>query len=91
MQVIQNQTASGTTIAVDDKHFINCRFKDCTLIYSGGDFALASTAIENCQIQFTGAASRTMSFLSNFGIIGPAIESLTPSSQSSTPTPSRMQ
>jgi hypothetical protein len=71
MEIVQNQTTSGATVALDDKHFANCRFTRCTLIYAGGDFSWSNTTFENCQLQFAGAAGRTMRFLGMFGLIKP--------------------
>jgi hypothetical protein len=71
MEVIENKVASGETIVLDDKHFVGCRYKDCKLIYSGGDFTSTETAFENCQIILSGAAQKTAAFLGRFGILKP--------------------
>lgn len=72
MELIENQEVSGKTIAIDEKHFVNCKYKNCTLIYSGGDFSWVNTTFEACQISLAGSAQRTANFLGSFGIIPPS-------------------
>ena len=69
MQVIENKQDSGITVAIDDKHFVNCRFKNCKLIYSGGDYAWTETTFENCEVTLAGAAQRTLNLLGSFGMV----------------------
>ena len=71
MQIVEKEVASGQNINLDDKHFMNCRFKECKLTYSGGDFMSTETAFENCQILLAGAAQRTAVLLTGFGVIAP--------------------
>jgi hypothetical protein len=71
MQTIENQVSSGKTITLDEKHFINCRFTDCKLVYSGGDYGWTDTTFENCQVTLAGAAQRTATLLGSFGALGP--------------------
>jgi hypothetical protein len=68
MQIIENKHDIRITIAVDDKHFVNCHFTDCTLIYAGGDFGWTDTRFDRCNLQFAGAAGKTLAFLQQFGI-----------------------
>jgi hypothetical protein len=71
MQLIENETVVGKTITIDEKHLINCMYKNCVVIYSGGDYALTNTTFDNCQITLSGAAQRTANLLGNFGVIPP--------------------
>jgi hypothetical protein len=76
MKSIENQVSAGEVITLDDKHFINCQLRNCTLFYSGGDFALTNTKVENCQVTLSGAAQRTVALLGMVGALsltGPAI------------------
>ena len=68
MHLIENQIVNGTSVGIDDKHFVNCRFTNCALLYSGGDFAWTNTQFENCNLQLSGAATRTVTFLTQLGI-----------------------
>jgi len=71
VQTIENKDDSGVIVTLDDKHFVNCRFKNCTLTYSGGDYAWTNTTFENCPITFSGSAQRTFNLLGTFGIVKP--------------------
>jgi len=68
MQVIENQNETGTTVVIDGKNFINCRYRECTLHYSGGDFAWTDTVFENCPVKLAGAAERTSALMAYLGI-----------------------
>ena len=69
MQTVENQTATGATITLDDKHYVNCQFTNCRLIYSGGDYVLTETKLENCQFTLAGAAQRTVGLLAMMGAL----------------------
>ncbi len=71
MQIIENEVVSGKTLAIDEKHFVNCRYNNCTLIYTGGEFTTANTVFENCHLSLAGAAQRTAALLGSFGILPP--------------------
>jgi hypothetical protein len=69
MIAVENETRSGVTIFIDGKHFINCRYTNCTLIFAGGDFGWTNTTFKSCQIRFSGSADRTVSFMRNFNLL----------------------
>jgi len=69
MQIIENEVVSGKTVSIDDKNFVNCRYKDCTVLYSGGDFGWVNTFFENCQVNLAGSAQKTANLLTFFGIL----------------------
>ena len=64
-QEVQDQNFVGERIVVDEKHFIDCAFDSCTLVYRGGvpphfvrcDFAAPRFAFE-------GAAQNTVQLMS---------------------------
>jgi len=85
MQIIENKVASGETVVLDDKNFIACRFKDCKLVYSGGDFTAIDTKFENCQVTLAGIAQKVAAVLGTFGILKPPTGTPTPRG-SPTPT-----
>lgn len=67
MSAVEDKTFTAMTVSVDDKHFIRCKFKDCVLTYSGGDFAFAECALEGqTRFTFEGPAMRTIALLNNF-------------------------
>ena len=78
MQVVENEVVAGKTIAIDEKHFVNCKYTNCTLIYSGGEVAWANTNFNNCQITLSGAAQRTATLLGNFGVLPPSGSTIGP-------------
>lgn len=69
MQIVENEVVSGKTVAIDEKHFVNCRYKDCIVLYSGGDFGWVNTFFENCRINLAGAAQKTANLLTFFGVL----------------------
>jgi len=71
MQVVENEVVLGKTITVDEKHFVNCRYKNCTIIYSGGDFGWTNTTFEGCALTLAGSAQKTVNLLTLFGVIKP--------------------
>ena len=76
METIERKTSTGEFITMDDKNFVNCNFTNCTLMYSGADFALTNTRMENCQVTLAGAALRTASLLGMLGAIKPGAKPL---------------
>lgn len=71
-------TFVGQTIPLDGDMYKQCEFRQCTLVYSGGELP----GFQNCNFydvtwKFEGAAERTLSFLSLFyhgmGEVGPPI------------------
>lgn len=61
----------GTVVFIDDKYFTDCRFDDCIITYSGGDYGWANCRFEsNVQINFIGPAQRVMTFAQMFNLIG---------------------
>jgi len=72
MEIVSNEVISGKTVTMDEKHFVSCKFKDCKLIYSGGDCQWMESTFENCQIVLSGSAQRTAAFLGNFGVLPPS-------------------
>jgi hypothetical protein len=71
MQLVQNQVVAGKPIALDENHFVNCKYTNCDLFYSGGDWAWTNTSFENCRFSFSGSASRTIALLTNLGMVKP--------------------
>lgn len=67
MKIIENKEETGTTVVLDDTSFVNCKFKDCTLVYHGGDSAWPGTSFENCKFSLQGAAAKTAITLQTFG------------------------
>jgi hypothetical protein len=69
MQIIENEVVSGKTIAIDEKHFVNCKYINCTVIYSGGDWSWTNTTFENCRFNLAGPAQKTATLLGHLGVL----------------------
>jgi hypothetical protein len=69
METIENKVTSSATITLDEKHSLHCRFANCRLVYSGGDFILTETTLENCQVTLAGPAQRTLNLLGSLGAL----------------------
>ena len=54
------------TLVLDGQAFINCDFKQCTLIYEGGGYPVIEGCKFNaCRFYFDGPAGRTLALLAN--------------------------
>ena len=61
---VENSTFVHEVVHMDSRTYRNCRFEECTLIYSGGEIPrLANNSFTECRWVFDGAALRTMAFL----------------------------
>jgi hypothetical protein len=63
------EVLSGKAIVLDGKHFHNCRYSKCTVIFEGGEWAESNTTFDQCNLSFDGAAARTMALMARFGMI----------------------
>jgi hypothetical protein len=86
MQNVVKKDVKGETVVLDDHNFINCRLVNCRLVYSGGDWALTDTRIEDCQVTLSGAAQRTVNLLGSMGALkeGGAFSAMPPSAPPAT-------
>lgn len=63
MITVQDVHEENRVVILDDRNFIGCSFKECTLMYSGGDYGWADTKFENCKVKLMGPAGRTMNVI----------------------------
>jgi len=55
---------TGETIVIDGQKFIDCEFRQCILIYRGGELPLFDGSfLDNCNWKFEDAALRTIHLL----------------------------
>lgn len=89
MQLIDAEVLEGKPVILDGKHFHNCRYTKCTVIFEGGEYAETNTVFDQCQLSFDGAAARTMAVMARFGMIRPVAmpPPRPPASPSSPPGP----
>ena len=52
------------TVALDGQDFSDCEFRDCRLVYSGGEVpAFANCRFDDCEWKFDEPAGRTLAYL----------------------------
>lgn len=69
LEIITGKEVRAGVVILDQKHFVNCTFTNCTLQYGGGSLILESTSCENCTFQFHGEAAMTVQLLELFGMM----------------------
>jgi hypothetical protein len=52
-----------TDVTLDYNEFIDCEFRDCVVLFHGGEFSLVRTTFTNVRYGLAGAANNTLSFL----------------------------
>jgi hypothetical protein len=73
VEVIENKVVKGGTLVLDEKYLLNCQYNGTTLLYSGGEVTAKDTHFNNCQLQFSGAAGRTVGLLVSMGMLKPGM------------------
>ncbi len=66
-KVITDQTFNGT-VQIDNKHFINCSFENCTLEWSGKDASETGCTFKKSRFVLNGEALRFHVTLQRFGL-----------------------
>jgi hypothetical protein len=70
---VEDSTFAHEPVQMDGNTYRNCRFEQCTLIYSGGEIPrLENNSFTECRWVFDGAALRTMAFLRDLNYYGAA-------------------
>jgi len=60
----QDAIYNHETVALDGEHFSSCEFRDCRLVYTGGEPPVFENCrIDDCEWKFEAAAERTLAFL----------------------------
>jgi len=67
----ENQVFENQHVILDDGVYVNCKFKNCSLEYSGGDVYVQNCQGEGCQLVWRGAAQRTVLLLQGLGLMVP--------------------
>jgi hypothetical protein len=84
MTTIENVIETGTTVVLDGKFFIHCKYTGCNVIFLGGEYGWFDTEFKDCKVLFQGAAMRTVELLKRFNIMPANVESPKPVEQSGT-------
>jgi hypothetical protein len=69
MLLVSQHEFDAETVPTDKKHFRDCGFRNCTLLYSGDPVIFESCRFHECRFEFSGAAGRTVQFLDCFGLL----------------------
>jgi hypothetical protein len=65
MKVIEKETFTGGTVAVDGVQFKGCTFEDVALLYNGGEVpSFTNCQFDGVSLQFGSEAANTLKFLS---------------------------
>mgnify|MGYP001791499597 FL=1 len=68
LEIVEGETfGQSAEIVIDRRHFKNCRFLGCVLLYSGGDSLLTDCEILNVSVSLSGNAATTIQFLLSLG------------------------
>jgi hypothetical protein len=72
MAVFKELTKANECVALDDNEFIDCKFNNCELVYSGGELPkLQRCDFSQCSWKLDDAAKRTILFLRSIYHSGP--------------------
>ncbi len=71
MNRFEGKTFESQHVVLDDGVFINCKFKNCSLEYSGGDVLVQNCQGDGCQLVWRGPAQRTVLLLQGLGMLAP--------------------
>lgn len=82
MESIENQVFDSVVVTIDGRAFVRCMLINCELRYSGGEFRMIDTVVNDCHWAFGGPARRTMEVLSKFNVLGDEQAALGPESAS---------
>jgi hypothetical protein len=77
MALFKDQDFEGQTIHLDGNQYANCNFRNCSIVYSGGEVPkLARCNFTGETWRFEGAAERTLILLQDFARAGSGFDSL---------------
>ena len=65
----ENESFENQHVVLDEGVFIDCKFKNCSLEYSGGDTYIQNCQGDGCQLVWRGAAQRTVALLQALGLM----------------------
>lgn len=69
LPVVSRREFDYELISADGKHFCECAFRRCTLVYGGRPVTFESCRFHECRFEFSGPAGRTIQFLECFGLL----------------------
>lgn len=69
----ENQVFQGGEVTLDYNEFVDCVFRDCLLVFHGGEFSLVRVRFEQVRFGLAGAANNTLMFLRLVRANGPQL------------------
>lgn len=69
VEIVSGLTLRREVVLLDDKHFIDCTFTKCQLIYGGGGVIFERTNLLQCRHILRGPARATVLYLQKVGLI----------------------
>ena len=59
------------TVSLDGEHFADCEFRDCRMVYAGGEPpTFEGCRFDGCEWKFDGAAADTLVYLQTLWAVG---------------------
>jgi len=74
VKAYRDKTIRDESFVLDEAVFFNCTLKNCDLFYSGGEFQVAETKLDDCRIHLRGAAKNTQTLLLTLGMLKAPLE-----------------
>ena len=69
MRVVTGKTFENRNIVLDNLYFEDCKFINCRIYYSGGQYTLGKNVVlEKTSIEFCGHAHNTVILLNRLGV-----------------------
>lgn len=75
MEIVSGIVITSERVRLDEKHFVDCTFESCELIYSGGPVVFERTGFTGCHYKLLECAGRAFELLKMLGLIQQTLSS----------------